>query len=93
VYCWLADEAFGKWAAQYVAGDQARLRYLFQPAEMDRQLRRAAAGDQMSADKSWLLIVLETWLREFDVDVEVEASTADAALAPGRLADAVLPVA
>jgi asparagine synthase (glutamine-hydrolysing) len=89
---WLSDEAFSRWAAQYVAGDQARLRHLFQPQEMNRQLRRAAAGDQMSADKSWLLIVLETWLREFDVDFELEVSPADAWLAGAELGRAVLPV-
>ena len=73
-------------------GDQARLKHLFQPQEMERQLRRAAAGDQMSADKSWLLIVLETWLREFDVDPELEVSPADARLAGAELGRAVLPV-
>ena len=89
---WLADEAFGKWAAEYVAGNGARLRYLFQPQEMDRQLRRAAAGDQMSGDKSWLLIVLETWLREFDVDPQLEVSPADALLASAELVSAASPV-
>jgi asparagine synthase (glutamine-hydrolysing) len=89
---WLADEAFGKWAAAYVAGDRARLRYVFQPQEMDRQLRRAAAGDLVSGDKSWLLIVLETWLREFDVDPELEVSRADAPLASAGLRSPALPV-
>ncbi len=89
---WLADEAFGKWAAEYVAGNGARLRFLFQPQEMDRELRRAAAGDQTSADKSWLLIVLETWLREFNVDPEFEVSPADALLASAELASAASPV-
>ena len=89
---WLADEPFGKWAAHYICGDQAKLRRLFQPQEMDRQLRRAAAGDQASADKSWLLIVLETWLREFDVDPELEVSSADGPMASAELASAALPV-
>jgi hypothetical protein len=69
----VTDELFGQWAAQYIGGKQARLKHLFDVQEMQRQLRRAAAGDQSAADKSWLLIVLETWLREFDVDVRAEA--------------------
>jgi hypothetical protein len=35
---------------------------------MKSQLRRAAAGDLKAADKCWLLIVLEMWLREYDVE-------------------------
>ncbi len=51
---------------------------------MQRQLRRAAAGDRKAADKSWLLIVLETWLREFDVDVAEEIPVSpDAVLVAG----------
>jgi asparagine synthase (glutamine-hydrolysing) len=81
VCSWLTDEAFASWAAEYIGGKQARLKHLFQGEEMRQQLRRAATGDQGSADKSWLLIVLETWLREFDVDVSAEALfPADAAV-------------
>jgi asparagine synthase (glutamine-hydrolysing) len=84
VFQWLKDEGFGSWAAEHLGGKQARLKHLFQPQEIQRQLRRAASGDQKSADKSWLLIVLETWLREFDVDVANEMpSPVDAALAAG----------
>ena len=94
VYQWLADEEFGSWAAQYIGGKHARLKHLFRGQEMRQQLRRAAAGDQLSADKSWLLIVLETWLREFEVDAtELEVPPANAPLASGPLADAALPVA
>jgi hypothetical protein len=51
---------------------------------MQRQLHRAATGIREAADKSWLLIVLETWLREFDVDVAAEIpSSADAAVLAG----------
>ena len=89
---WLADDAFGKWAAQHIGSDQAKLRFLFQPEEINRQLRRAAAGDEKSGDNCWLLIVLETWLREFDVDPELELSSADAPLASAELATTGLPV-
>jgi asparagine synthase (glutamine-hydrolysing) len=89
---WLADDAFGRWAAQHIGSDQAKLRFLFQPEEINRQLRRAAAGDEKSGDNCWLLIVLETWLREFDVDPELELSPADAPLASAELATTGLPV-
>jgi hypothetical protein len=47
---------------------------------MERQLHRAATGDLRAADKSWLLIVLETWLRGFDVEVAIDIpSPSDAA--------------
>jgi asparagine synthase (glutamine-hydrolysing) len=89
---WLTDDTFGRWAAQHIGGDQAKLRFLFQPEEINRQLRRAAAGDEKSGDKCWQLIVLETWLREFDVDPELEVSSADGPLASAELASAALPV-
>ena len=91
VFRWLTDDAFGRWAAQHIGGDQAKLRFLFQREEINRQLRRAAAGDEKSADKCWLLIILETWLREFDVDPELEVSSADGPLASAELASAALP--
>ena len=36
---------------------------------MDLQLRQAASGDTKAATQSWLLIVLETWLREYNVEI------------------------
>jgi hypothetical protein len=61
-------------------GKQAKLKYFFQPEEMAGQLRCAAIGDPGAADKSWLLIVLETWLRGFDVEVASDIpSPSDAA--------------
>jgi asparagine synthase (glutamine-hydrolysing) len=88
---WLTDDSFGRWVAQHIGGDQAKLRFLFQPEEINRQLHRATAGDEKSGDKCWQLIVLETWLREFDVDPELEVSSADGPLASAELASAALP--
>ena len=67
------------WAVEHLVGKQAKLKYLFQPQEMERQLRRAATGELEAANKSWLLIVLETWLREFDVDVAADTPSQSAA--------------
>jgi asparagine synthase (glutamine-hydrolysing) len=69
VYQWLQDDGFSRWAVEHLLGKQARLKYFFQPEAMAGQLRRAATGDLEAATKSWLLIVLETWFRGFDVEV------------------------
>ena len=42
--------------------------------EIRRHLQRGAAGDRQAADNVWILTVLETWLREFDVDVAADMS-------------------
>jgi asparagine synthase (glutamine-hydrolysing) len=69
---WLKDDGFNSWAREHLMGNHSRLKHLFRAEEMQRQLHRAMSGDRKAADKSWLLIVLETWLREFDVDVAEE---------------------
>ena len=69
VYRWLQDDAFCRWVRGHLTGKQARLKYLLTSEQMEQQLRQAATGDLNAANKSWLLIVLETWLREFDVEV------------------------
>lgn len=69
---WLAEKGFGGWARDHLLGPQAKLKRLFQPEEMERQLRQAALGDQQAADKSWALIVLETWFREYHVDIATD---------------------
>src|SRR5262249_13643620 len=65
---WLQDDGFSSWAVKHLLGEQAKLKYFFQPEDMEGQLRRAATGDPKAATKSWLLIVLETWLRGFNVE-------------------------
>jgi asparagine synthase (glutamine-hydrolysing) len=66
---WLADGGFSLWVWEYLAGKQARLKHLFETEQIGSQLRQAATGDVPAGDRIWLLIVLETWLREFDVQV------------------------
>jgi hypothetical protein len=77
------DERFNSWAREHLTGKQSRLKFFLRTDEMLRQLQRAATGLQEAADKSWLLIVLETWLREFDVDVAAEIPSSDAAALAG----------
>jgi asparagine synthase (glutamine-hydrolysing) len=75
VFRWLADDQFRDWAAELIAGSSARLIHLFDRREVERQLLQAAAGEFEAAKRTWLLIVLETWLREFDVDVSANLSS------------------
>jgi len=70
---WLQDVTFSKWALTHLAGDESRLKDLFEIELIQQQVHKAAMGDQGAAQKSWLLIVLETWMREFDVEVGREA--------------------
>jgi asparagine synthase (glutamine-hydrolysing) len=81
---WLADGRFNGWAVEHLVGNQSKLKHLFQPEEMRRYLSRAAAGDLPAAGKSWLLIVLETWLREFQVDVLSDIPSETAAVPAAR---------
>jgi asparagine synthase (glutamine-hydrolysing) len=81
---WLGDEPFRTWAMDHVGGKKARLKNIFHSDEVNRQLHRAAAGDLKACDKVWVLIVLETWLREFGVETDTEMPIAhDAALLVG----------
>jgi asparagine synthase (glutamine-hydrolysing) len=72
VSAWLSEDSFRDWAMQHVTGKQARLKHIFREQGMKTELNRAAAGDRQAADKAWVLIVLETWLREFAVDISDE---------------------
>jgi asparagine synthase (glutamine-hydrolysing) len=80
---WLTDDGFNAWAREHLVGEQSRLKHLFRIDEMERLVHRAATGDQKAADRSWLLIVLETWLREFDVDLVTDIASSDAVLMAG----------
>ena len=69
---WLGDERFAKWVLEHLCGRNARLKGAFADHEIQDALHRGAAGDRHAAGKTWTLVVLETWLREFDVDVTSE---------------------
>jgi asparagine synthase (glutamine-hydrolysing) len=67
---WLAEDEFSRWTRELLTGKRARLRRLFNPHEIVKQIDRAARGDHAAAPKTWLLIVLETWLREYNVEID-----------------------
>ena len=65
---WLTEARFGGWVREHLTGREARLSRLFRSARIDKELHAAAAGDARAGQRIWVLIVLETWLREFDVE-------------------------
>jgi asparagine synthase (glutamine-hydrolysing) len=77
---WLADESFNRWAVDHLGGNQAKAKHLFDPREIESRLRRAATGDLQAANRVWALLVLETWLREYDVEVAAVAPPSGIAL-------------
>jgi asparagine synthase (glutamine-hydrolysing) len=79
---WLAENRFRAWAHQHVLGKEAKIAHLFQQEEIQRQLHRAAAGDHDAANKSWLLLVVETWLQQFQVEVKTEVMLPEGERAP-----------
>jgi asparagine synthase (glutamine-hydrolysing) len=80
---WLKEKSFNTWTREHLMGKQARLRNLFEAEEMERHLRHAASGNLQAAYKIWLLIVLETWLTEYDVDADAFPLPLDATLVGG----------
>jgi asparagine synthase (glutamine-hydrolysing) len=72
VYQWLRDDGFSRWVLEYTTGKNAKLKHLFEPGQMTQLVHRAAAGAPKTASRIWLLIVLEAWFREFDVQIEPE---------------------
>jgi asparagine synthase (glutamine-hydrolysing) len=61
-YEWLAGPLSG-WAGDMLFGPENRLREHFSMANVRATLDAAVAGDNASAHKVWVLIVLELWLR------------------------------
>jgi asparagine synthase (glutamine-hydrolysing) len=66
---WLRNEPFRTWAVHHITGKQAKLKDIFAAATLRSHLEQAAAGHGKAADRVWALLVLETWMREFCVDV------------------------
>jgi asparagine synthase (glutamine-hydrolysing) len=80
VYSWFREDAFSRWALEHLTGREARVKHLLKPLELQRHLAIASSGDIVVGHKCWLLIVLETWLRVFDVETAVGASVSTPAL-------------
>jgi asparagine synthase (glutamine-hydrolysing) len=76
VYRWLQDDRFRRWASAHLLGKHAKLKYLFAPQEIEKKLHRAAAGDLEAANKTWLLIVLETWLAAYGAELPLDMPVA-----------------
>ena len=66
---WLTEDHFADWVRQHLTGNESKLGLCFDRARMEMELRAASTGDLRAGQRVWLLIVLETWLREFDVEL------------------------
>lgn len=62
-YGWLQGET-GAWAASLLGSD-ARINDYFRPEAVQTVLVAARRGEMGAAHRSWILIVLELWLREW----------------------------
>ena len=69
---WLRNEPFRTWAVHHITGKHAKLKDIFATATLNRQLEQAAAGNGKAADRVWALLVLETWMKEYRVDLATE---------------------
>lgn len=61
-YHWLASE-LGAWAEDLLFGPGARQGRFFRAPPIRRALARARSGDLEAAHRTWLMLVLELWLR------------------------------
>jgi asparagine synthase (glutamine-hydrolysing) len=67
-YVWLQQDKIMRWALEQLTGAKSRLKPVFEPSSVEHQLSLASKGDLAAAHKTWLLLVLEIWLREYDVE-------------------------
>jgi len=69
VYRWLQEERFSCWAKECLLGNKSRLKHIFSLPLIKKEICKAREGNLDAAHKTWLLIALETWLGEYNVDV------------------------
>ncbi len=81
-YEWLQEDKIIRWARDHLTGRRSRVRQMLQPSAIEHQLSLASKGDLAAAHKSWLLLVLEIWLRKYDVEFVAQPVSSSPALAP-----------
>jgi asparagine synthase (glutamine-hydrolysing) len=69
VYDWVRDPEFGRWMRDHLLHKRSTLKNVFDSRRLEQHLDQAAVGSLRDAHKCWLLIVLETWCREWNVDL------------------------
>ena len=70
VYRWLQDDKFQKWVRSFILGPQSFLNGAFSEKALQKIIGLARRGDLQAAHRTWLLIVLAIWLKEYKVDCE-----------------------
>ncbi len=63
-YRWLQED-LGHWAEEMLTGKEARVAELFHRKPMRAVVARACRGEEQAAHKTWILLILEHWLREW----------------------------
>jgi len=81
-YAWLQQDKVMRWALDHLTGSNSQLKSVFEPSSVERQLSLASKGDLAAAHKAWLLLVLEIWLREYDVEFVAQPVSLSPAQAP-----------
>jgi asparagine synthase (glutamine-hydrolysing) len=82
---WLQEEKVLRWALDCLTGRGSRVKSMLNPSAMATQLSLASRGNFDAANKTWLLLVFEIWLRQYDVALE------DAAVPEPHSAISILP--
>lgn len=71
-YRWLQENKINQWARDLLMGQASRLKPILKQSAVEEQLSRAFSGDLDAAHKTWLLLVLEIWLDQYDAQIERE---------------------
>ncbi|HWO43249.1 MAG TPA: asparagine synthase (glutamine-hydrolyzing) [Candidatus Eisenbacteria bacterium] len=80
-YNWLRDDKINRWAHEHLTGRRSRLAAALKSFVVEEELSLASHGESKAAHKIWLLVVLETWLRAYDVELTAAAPAMQPALA------------
>ncbi len=67
-YTWLQSD-LGAWASDILLSPSSKLVGAFQRNAIESLLREAAQGQLNSQQKLWVLLILELWLREWEVEL------------------------
>ncbi len=68
-YRWL-QTGLDKWAGEQLLGTDSRVGEAFDREEIARLIAASRAGEGDAAHRVWMLIVLEYWLRAWDVRLD-----------------------
>jgi len=71
VYEWLRESSFQKWVEGQLLGRDSSVKDCFSSQSVREEMARSQAGDRSAAHRVWLLIVLNIWLNENHVQINI----------------------